>query len=114
MKKVLILAASCAFATVALAKLPPPSDEAKVKAAATAAKTAWSGKMAGYLLCKSQDKAAASYYKAAKAAGKEARAPGATPACADPGPFVYTPPVTGPAAVAAPATAPAAAAPKKS
>ena len=83
----------------ALAKLPALSDEAKAKAAEAAAKTAWAGKVDNYQLCKSQDKVAASYYKSAKAAGKETKAPAAAlPACADPGAFVYT--VAAPAAAA--------------
>ena len=77
---------------VALAKLPAPSDEAKAKAAEAAAKTAWTGKMDGYSLCKSQDKVAASYHKVAMAAGKPTKpaAAGLT-ACADPGTFAYVP-----------------------
>lgn len=51
---------------VASAKLPPPSDEAKAKAAETAAKTAWSGKVGAYQLCKSQDKVARAYLAGAK------------------------------------------------
>ncbi len=35
---------------------------------------------------------AAAYYKSAKAAGKETKPPAPAPACADPGPFAYTPP----------------------
>lgn len=123
-----VWAATCALvmgaATApALAKLPPPSDEAKAKAAETAAKAAWSGKVDGYKLCKSMDAVAAGYYAQAKAAGKQVKPATETPACADPGPFVYTPPVAAPAAAtaapgaaaaAAPAAAPAvAAAPKK-
>ena len=85
--------------SLALAKLPGLSDEAKAKAAEAAAKTAWTGKVDNYQLCKSQDKVAASYYKSAKAAGKETQAPAtALPACADPGAFVYT--VAAPAAAA--------------
>jgi hypothetical protein len=87
-----------AAASLALAKLPALSDEAKAKAAEAAAKTAWAGKVDTYLLCKSQDKVAASYYKSAKTAGKETKAPAALPACADPGAFVYT--VASPAAAA--------------
>ena len=41
--------------SLALAKLPPPSDEGKAKAAEAAAKAAHGGKVGGYLLCKSQD-----------------------------------------------------------
>jgi hypothetical protein len=79
-----------AAASLALAKLPALSAEAKAKAAEAAAKTAWAGKVDTYLLCKSQDKVAASYYKSAKTAGKETKAAAALPACADPGAFVYT------------------------
>ena len=50
----------------AWAKLPPPSDEAKAKAAEAAAKTAHAGKIDAFKLCKSID----------------------TPACVDPGPYV--------------------------
>ena len=88
----------------ALAKLPPPSDEAKAKAEETKAKAAHTAKVEAYALCKSQDKVAAHVQKTNKAkAGK----PAATPACADPGPFVYTPAPPAPA-TAAPAAAPAA------
>jgi len=96
----------------ALAKLPPPSDEAKAKAAEAAAKTAHGGKVESYKLCMAMDKVAAGYQAAAKKAGKPAPAPTETPACADPGPFVYTPPGAAPAP-AAPAVAAAPAAPAK-
>lgn len=104
-----------AAAMSASAKLPPPSDEAKAKAAEAAAKTAWAGKVEAFKLCKSMDAVAVGYYAQAKQAGKTVKPPVETPACADPGPFVYTPaaPAAAPAA-AAPAAAPAvAAAPKK-
>jgi hypothetical protein len=96
-----------ASATV-LAKLPALSDEAKAKAEEAAAKTAWSGKVDAYQLCKSQDKVAASYYQSAKAAGKETKPAAATPACTDPGAFVYTPPEAAKPAEAAGAPSPAA------
>jgi len=111
-----------ALSASAFAKLPPPSDEAKAKAAETAAKTAHTAKADGYLLCKSQDKVAAHVQRTNKAkAGK----PIATPPCADPGKFVYTPPEATPTAAApvagptaapatAPSVAPAAAPAKKS
>ena len=122
MKKILIACLMLSASAVSLAKLPPVSDEAKAKAAEAAAKTAWAGKVDAFTLCKSQDKAAA---KAAKS-GKAGKAV-ATPPCADPGPFVYTPavaaaPAAAPAVAgapaakapaAAPATAPAAPAPAK-
>ncbi len=91
-----------AASTAAIAKLPALNDEAKAKAAEAAAKTAWAGKVDNYLLCKSQDKVAASYYKTAAASGKPTKPAAAVPPCADPGPFVYT------AATAAPVSAPAA------
>jgi hypothetical protein len=105
-------------ATQVSAKLPPPSDEAKAKAAEAAAKTAHGGKVEAYLLCRSMDKVAADYFAAAKKAGTETKPPVATPPCVDPGPFVYPPPApTSAAAAAAPvvpaATAAAAAPPKK-
>ena len=99
----LILAAASA---TGFAKLPPLNDEAKAKAEEAKAKTAHTGKVDAYLLCKSQDKVAAHVQKTNKAqAGK----PVATAPCADPGKFVYTPPEAAPAA-AAPASAPAVAA----
>jgi hypothetical protein len=101
------------LATAATAKLPAPSDEAKAKAAETAAKTAHAGKVDNYKLCVSMDKVASGYQAAAKKAGKAAPAATETPACADPGPFVYAPPgaASAPVVAAAPA-APAAPAKK--
>jgi len=109
-----IFLASCvlALSTAVLAKLPAPSDEAKAKAAADAPKTAWSGKVDAYQLCKSQDKVAAHYYKTAKATGKETKAALPLPACADPGPFVAAP-IAGVNAAAPKAAHPAARAPAK-
>ena len=77
---------------VALAKLPALNEEAKAKAAEAAAKTAWSGKVDAYLLCKWQDKAAASYYQSAKVGGKTTKPPVAAPACLEPAAFAYVPP----------------------
>lgn len=92
MKKFLIVGLLASASVLALAKLPPPTDEAKAKAAEAAAKAAWAGKVGAYQLCKSQDKVAASYYASAKAAGKETKPATATPACSDPGAFSYSPP----------------------
>jgi hypothetical protein len=64
----------------------------------------------GYKLCLSMDRVAAGYQAAAKKAGKPASAPTDTPACADPGPFVYTPPAAASAAPVVAAPAPAASA----
>ena len=104
--------ALAAAATMAVARLPPPSEEAKAKAPEAAAKTAHANKVANYQLCKSMDRTAEAFFAQAKKAGKQVKpADAGAAACADPGPFVYTPP----AAAAAPAAAPApvAAAPKK-
>lgn len=107
MKKILLLVTSLALSSMALAKLPPPSEEAKAKAAEAAAKTAHGNKVADFQLCKSREKVAAHYYKTTgkgKPASKEA-----TPACADPGPFKYEAQAAAPApaAPAAPAAKPA-------
>lgn len=107
-------------AGTAMAKLPPLSDEAKAKAAETAARTAWTDKAAAYKLCQSMDRVAATYLERARAAGKPVQ-PVATPPCTDPGPFAYTPkPIEAAGAHSPPATAssppsttqPAAAGPK--
>jgi hypothetical protein len=117
-KNSLVLAVVLALSPCVWAKLPAPSDEAKAKAAEAAAKTAWSGKVDGYLLCKAQDRTVVHYKKSQ---GEAKPAAPATP-CADPGPFVYEPAVAGapasapvaatPAAAPAPAAAPVAAAKK--
>jgi hypothetical protein len=107
MKRIALLTFAALFAAGASAKLPPPSDEAKAKAAEAAARTAHGNKVADFQLCKSMNKTAAFYYEQAKKASKDVKAPTATPECADPGAFVYPPP----AAAAAPVAAPAAAAP---
>ena len=70
-----------------LATLPPPSHEAKAKAAETAAKSAWSDKVGLYKLCVSMDQTASRYRDSTKAAGKPVPAPVPTPPCADPGPY---------------------------
>jgi hypothetical protein len=102
-----------ALALPAFAKLPPPSDQAKAKAAEAGLKSAWGDKVAGFQLCRAMDKAAAAYQAATKKAGKEPAAPVATPPCSDPGAFV--PPAATPGAPPS-TTAPAAelkATPKK-
>jgi len=106
-----LAAAAALFAGSVLAKLPALSDEAKAKAAEAAAKTAYAGKVDNYKLCLSMDKVAAHYQAEARKSGKDVKVT-ETPACADPGPFVY-PPAAAPAATApaAPAAATAAAAP---
>jgi len=103
--------------SLAQAKLPALSDEAKAKAAEAAALTTHNGKIANFQLCKSMDRVADRYKADAKKAGKPVTPAPEGTACVDPGPFVYAPPVALPlpgapiasAAGAAPATpAPAA------
>jgi len=65
MNRFLVPAALVAACGLAFAKLPPPDDATKAKAAETSAKAAWQAKVDGYLLCKSQDKVAAQYMKTA-------------------------------------------------
>lgn len=108
MYKNTLLMVSLVLCTSVFAKLPALSDEAKAKAAEAAAKTAWSGKVDAFALCKSQNLAAASYFKTAKAAGKETKPAAETSACADPGPFVSSPAAAVPAPVPAAASVPAA------
>src|SRR3954451_9964459 len=110
MTKILVAAVIIAASGLALAKLPPLDDAAKAKAAETAAKAAWQGKVDAYKLCKVEDKIAAQHGAKGGAspprAGQHQAAPAtpgasATPAaptgtpvaskppppCADPGPF---------------------------
>ncbi|WP_439605871.1 hypothetical protein [Hydrogenophaga sp.] len=93
MKRSLLCMAALLVAASAHAKLPAPpapTDEAKAKAAETAAKTAWAAKVDGYKLCLSMDKAASNHFKTAAATGKPVKPAAANaPACADPGPFTY-------------------------
>lgn len=113
MKRLILIAVSALFAVSSIAKIPASvlSDEAKAKAAEATAKTAHAGKVDGYKLCLSMEKASAHYYKTAQSAGKATKPATATPPCADPGAFVYPPPAA-PATAAAPVVpAPAAAAP---
>jgi hypothetical protein len=91
-----VLAMACGLV---LAKLPPPDDAAKAKAAEAAAKTAWQAKVDAYLLCKAQDKVAAAYVKTAAKSPPKA-APAAAPVVA-----------AAPAATASANASPAAASP---
>lgn len=98
------------FAGASLAKLPPPSDEAQAKAAEAAAKAAYSGKVAAFQLCQTQNRVASRYLAEEKKAGKDVK-PVDTPACVDPGPAASG--VLAPAPVAATPAAPPAAEKKK-
>ena len=78
------------FAASVFAKLPPPTEEDKAKAAEAAAKAAWTEKVGLYQLCLAMDRTAAAYRKSLKAAGKDVPVPVATAPCADAGPYVST------------------------
>jgi hypothetical protein len=75
-------------APLVLAKLPALTPEALAKAGEAKAKTAWTDKVAAFQLCRAMDRAADSYFKSVKTAGRQASAPVATPPCADAGPYV--------------------------
>ena len=94
MKKLLITSLLLGACSLAAAKLPPPTPEAKAKSDEAAAKAVWAGKIDAFQLCQSQDRVAASHLKSAQAAGKEVKPATATPPCADPGAFAYASPET--------------------
>jgi hypothetical protein len=121
LKHITVALCGLAFGSVALAKLPALTPEQQQVAALNAAKTAHANKVAAYQLCDSESRVADAYIKQQKAKGKT-YTPEATPACANPGPFVAPPelaavaaaqaaPAKPAAAAAAPAAAKAAAAP---
>lgn len=82
--KLSIALAAMMVAGMASAKLPPPDDAAKAKAAEAKNKTAWSGKVAAYKLCLVQDRVAAQYLKEKGKAKPNAQ----VPPCTNPGPYV--------------------------
>jgi hypothetical protein len=107
-----VLATACG---VLLAKLPPPDEATKAKAAETSAKAAWQSKVDAYLLCKAQDRVAAQYKSRSAArvqptAGmvQTAAAPTAGSPAAAPAAAMTTPPAA-PAAAATPSPGAAAA-----
>ena len=79
------------LAGLAGAKLPPPTDDAKMKAAEAAAKGSWNDRVGAYKLCLAMDRTSEVYRRNMKASGKEPPVAAATPPCADPGPFLATP-----------------------
>ena len=79
-------------AGLAYAKLPPPSEEAKAKAAEAKAKGDHNDKVDAYKLCLAQNRVAEHYLKAKSQKPQ-------LPACQDPGPFGG--PTPAPAAAAA-------------
>ena len=91
MKKLFITSVLLAACSLAAAKLPAPTPEAKAKSDEAAAKAAWAGKVDAYKLCQAQDQVATRYMTSAQAAGKETKPATATPPCTDPGAFAYIP-----------------------
>jgi hypothetical protein len=81
------VAAAAFTAGTAFAKLPPPDDEAKARAAEAANRASWTDKVAAYKLCQSMDHVAAAYRARSLATGKAASSPEQTPPCTDPGPY---------------------------
>ena len=81
-------------AAPAFAKLPPASEADKAKAAAAAAKTAWTDKVGAYQTCLAQDRAVANFRASAKTTGAilPATPSGPTTACVNPGPYVEVTP----------------------
>lgn len=110
--KIAFVVALAFASTGAFAKLPPPSEEAKVKAEEAKVKAAETAKVEGELLAKSQDRVAEKYIKEQKAKGITVKP---TPIVAPPPPPAVAAAPAAPAAAAVPAAvAPApAAAPKK-
>lgn len=85
--KPLFLASALVLASAsAWAKLPVPevTEASKAAAAAAAEKNAAAAKMEGYKLCVAQERAAAAYFKQAKASGKSVQPAQAAPACVKP------------------------------
>lgn len=76
------------FVGLAVARLPPPTEEAKAMAAEATAKSAWSDKIAQYQLCVAMDRTADQYRKSLTGVGKDAPAAVATAPCTNPGPYV--------------------------
>lgn len=106
MKNWFLMMGLAAVSAAALAKLPAPvmDDAARAKADEAKAKTAHAGKVDAYKLCLAMERSAANHFKTAAAAGKSVKPAQPTPACVDPGPFVWPAPA---AAAAQAPTAPA-------
>lgn len=111
MKKTMMLSLALmtlAVSSLASAKLPPPTPEAKAAAELAKAKADHGNKVANYQLCLAQDKVAKKY----KQTGKDVMMV-ETPPCKDPGKFVPPEVAAAAPAAAAPTTAAASPAPAK-
>lgn len=102
MNRLLVPTALIVACGLAFAKLPPPDDATKAKAAETSAKAAWQAKVDAYLLCKSQDKVAAQYRKTA---GKSVPAQDAKQVATAAAPATAAKPAAAPQPAAQPAAA---------
>lgn len=102
MVRLTLTAIALALPLLAGAKLPPPDDAAKAKAAEAAAKTAWQAKVDAYQLCKVQDRIAGAYKKGG--AVKVAIAAPKPPASAASSSSAATPIAVPPAAATGPKT----------
>lgn len=87
--KILVALIAASVATVVTAKLPPPTDDAKAKAAEVAAKSAWDDKVSLFKLCMAMDRTVDAYRKGLKQTGAAIPVSQANAPCVDPGPFVY-------------------------
>ena len=105
MTRFMLTIAALAVAGTAAAKLPPPDEAAKAKAAEAAARTAWQAKLDAFQLCKAQDRVVAGYRKAHPQGPKlAASTPVAATTSAGPAPVAGTAPST--PTTTAPAAAP--------
>ena len=104
----MVPALALAFATAVWAKLPPPTEDQKTKAAEAKTKAAEADKKAGEQLTAAQDRVAGRYIAEQKAKGKEVHPTPIVAAAPVPAPTpATTPAVAGnaPAPVAGPAPA---------
>jgi len=85
--RVICVATLATCCGVSIARLPPPSEDAKAKSAEAAAKAAWTDKVGLYKTCLAMDRVAETYQRDAKKEAKQVSAPIPTPPCADPGPY---------------------------
>lgn len=103
---VLCVVLMAASALPAVAKLPPPSDEAKAKTALAADKAEWNKKEATFHLCNVTNRVVEGYHAAMKQVGKDTP-PQVEPVsnCVDPGPYTPAAPLEAAGAHSPPATA---------
>jgi hypothetical protein len=85
--RVTIVLVAALSAGLALAKLPPPTDEARAKAAEAAAKSAWTDKVGAYKTCLAIERTAQRYRQSRSAGAQSVPVAANTPSCSDPGPF---------------------------